>query len=265
VYRRLFFAFEVDAPWPRDIPQGRVLHEKQRHLTVAFLGNADYSQLKAFLEEIPLPSFNVGLAGEFDKIVFLPQEDPHVAAYHVSFFDETSFLTSYASLLVSWLKNKGFNPYDRGKLFPHVTFCRFPLDRLSWASKFHKLPMMVKNLHLYESVGHLRYQFLWTHPLLLPFEEMEHTADIAFKVRGETVYQIFINSFTALAFQSPEMINFKREDILIQTIDDIVIELNRIISHTDAQCGCSFKAVSFHGGIEQEENGILTWEMIVDV
>ncbi len=36
--KRLFFGAEVSAPWPKELPQGRVLEEKARHLTLAFLG-----------------------------------------------------------------------------------------------------------------------------------------------------------------------------------------------------------------------------------
>ena len=34
--KRLFFGFEVDAPWP-SLPEGRMIKEKDRHVTVAFL------------------------------------------------------------------------------------------------------------------------------------------------------------------------------------------------------------------------------------
>ena len=57
---------------------------------------------------------------------------------------------------------------------------------------------------------------------------------------------------------------FKQDLRDINTIDDIVIELNRIISRTDSAVGCSYKAVSFHGQIEKQAD-IFTWEMIVDV
>jgi hypothetical protein len=40
--------------------------------------------------------------------------------------------------------------------------------------------------------------------------------------------------------------------------------LNEAIARVDEQMGTPFKAVSFHGDI-QEEEGVLKWEMIVDV
>ena len=36
--KRLFFGFEVKAPWPQGLPKGRILKEDQRHITIAFLG-----------------------------------------------------------------------------------------------------------------------------------------------------------------------------------------------------------------------------------
>lgn len=267
LHKRLFFAFEVDAPWPAEMPRGRMLQEGERHLTVAFLGNSDYGQLEPLLKGIPLPPFKVGLAGEFDNIVFLPQGHPRVAAYHVSWMDQSSALADYSRILIDWLKSHGFNPDDRKEFLPHVTLCRAPFDSHAWREAFQPLPAVIKNLHLYESMGQLRCRPLWTYPLQIPFEEIEHTADIAFRIRGETTSQIFSHALTALAFKSPEMIKFKQGSTCssIHTIDDIVIELNRIISRTDAAVGCSFKAVSFHGKIEKGPSGTLTWEMIVDV
>lgn len=263
--KRLFFAFEVNAPWPKSLPKGRLLQEEQRHMTVAFLGQANYSKLLPFLPKIPLPPFKVGLTGEFDRLLFLPERHPRVAAWHVSWLDDGQLLAAYAHNLIDWLKGQNFNLDDRKEFLPHVTIGRAPFDFHAWRESFQKLPMLVRNLHLYESLGQLHYQPIWTQHLHAPFEELEHTADIAFKVRGETVSQIFLHAAAALAFKYPEMLKFKKDNVHISTIDDVIIELNRLISRTDATVGCPFKAVSFHGEIEQDPDETLTWEMIVDV
>jgi RNA 2',3'-cyclic 3'-phosphodiesterase len=43
--KRLFFAFEVDAPWPEALPSGRILEPSCRHMTLAFLGNIPFAPL----------------------------------------------------------------------------------------------------------------------------------------------------------------------------------------------------------------------------
>jgi len=263
--KRLFFGFEVDAPWPTHLPNGRVLLEKERHLTTAFLGNVDFSQLESLLENAPAPSFKIGLAGEFDKVVFLPSTNPHVVAYHVSWMENPSALEKDVQTFMHWLKSQGFNPNDPKKFLPHVTVSRSPFDSVSWNQTFQKFPMILRNFHLYESIGNLRYKTLWTYPLLPPFEEIEHTADIAYKIRGETPFQLYIHAFTALAFKFPEIISFRKEYVSIENLDAIIIALNRAISCADSEMGCPFKAVSFHGHIKQEANATLSWEMIVDV
>ena len=58
------------------------------------------------------------------------------------------------------------------------------LIKQEWLDHFTPLPFFVKAIHLYQSLGNLQYQSLWESPLLSPFEELEHTADIAFLIRG---------------------------------------------------------------------------------
>lgn len=264
-YKRLFFAFEVEAPWPASLPTGRLLHEKQRHMTVAFLGHANYSKLLPLLPNIPLPPFKVGLAGIFEKIHFLPKGHPRVVAWHAAWFNDAFSISTYSRTLIDWLKTQGFTPDDRKEFLPHVTLCRAPFDFDSWRQTFQKLPLITKSLHLYESLGQLHYQPVWTYHLHAPFEELDHTADIAFKIYGETTLQLYTHAMTALAFKFPELLKFRTEDVQVTTVDEIVIELNRIVSRTDSAIGCPFKAISFHGEIEQDQDRSLTWEMIVDV
>ena len=263
-YKRLFFAFEVQAPWPEQLPKGRLLREQDRHLTFAFLGHTDFSSLQPMLQAIPLPPFKVGLTGKFDKIVFLPKRHPRVVAWHLS-LDGFDVLPAYRNMFITWLQEQGFTPDDRQELTLHVTLCRAPFQFDAWRGAFHPLPCFLKSLHLYESIGQLHYQPVWSHPMLLPFEELDHTADIAFKIRGETVTQLFFHALSALAFKSPEMIKYNQNTGELATIDEVVIRLNQVVAKADAAVGCPFKAVSFHGEIVQEPDNILTWEMIVDV
>ena len=263
--KRMFFAFEVSAPWPASYPHGRLLDERQRHLTAAFLGSADYAILQTILKEIPLPSFNIGMAGIFNQVIFLPKMHPRVAAWHVEWLDDALALQAYVRQLLDFLKARGFNPDDRGDFLPHVTICRSPFNFHEWRQAFQKLPMSIKVLHLYESLGDLQYRPLWSYPLMAPFEEIEHTADIAFKVRGKNVPQLFKHAFLALAYKHPELVKYRNIEWSAETIEDVIIQLNAIVSKADADTGCPFKAVSFHGEIETQPDGTLTWEMIVDV
>lgn len=214
---------------------------------------------------MPLPTFHVGFSGQFDKILFLPQAHPRVVAWQVSWFQKESPLQTYIYVLQEWLKENGFKTGGHKEFLPHVTLCRAPFDYATWKKEFHKLPLMLKSLHLYESLGQLQYKPIWSHLILPPFEELEHTADIAFKIRGETVDQIYWHALTAMAFKMPELLDYAIESPQIDTVDAIIMQLNAIISRADTALGCMFKAVSLHGEIDLQTDGTLEWEMIVDV
>lgn len=49
-----------------------------------------------------------------------------------------------------------------------------------------------------------------------------------------------------------------------ESIEDIVIDLNELVTEADQKWGCPFKAVSFHGNIQENEE-LPYWKMIVDV
>lgn len=259
--KRLFFGLEVEAPWPEKLPSGRILDPSHRHLTLAFLGNVSTTPAS----NIPLPSFSVGLVGQFDKLLLLPPAHPHVVAWHVNWWDEAFSILTYQKKLVQWLKEQGYHIDDHRDFLPHVTLCRTPFDAREWEKQFMKLPMMATNFHLYESVGNLRYEPIWSYPLIRPFEEIEHTADIAFIVRGENLQQIQRHALTALAFHEMRFMDDLKELAPVEHLDDIIMNLNRILSKIDQEHGSPFKAVSYHGEIQQDAQGILSWEMIVDV
>lgn len=263
--KRLFFALEVLAPWPQPLPAGRRLDEKQRHMTVAFLGSTDYEPLHAVLSQVPAPPFKIGLTGIFDKYLFLPERHPRVVAWHVDWLEGKEMLDPYQQQLISWLQERGFNPDVRKEFLPHVTLCRSPFNPHPWKKSFTRLPMMTGSLHLYESLGNLRYQPIWSHPITPPFEEIEHTADVAFHVHGMNLEQLQLHALIALSFKSPDLLAHLKEISQPESLDDLIINLNHCVTHVDAQRGCPFKAVSFHGDLEELKEGILKWEMIVDV
>lgn len=263
--RRLFFAFKVAAPWPEQLPKGRLVDSEQRHLTLAFLGEVDYGHLLRILPSIPLPSFKISLVGSFDRLLFLPKAHPRVVSFHVDWMEKSEVVGGYCKILVDWLRSRGFDPDVKDEFLPHVTLCRSPFSFHEWREVDFCLPLHLTGLHLYESVGGLQYRSIWEHAIGLPFIEIEHTADIAFKIYGETISQIYCHAFCALAWKFPQLLNYKPEDWDAESVDDIVKGLNIITAHIDAEGGCPFKAVSYHGDIESSTNGHLIWEMIVDV
>ena len=263
--KRVFFGCEVLAPWPDSLPHGRLLDAAHRHMTLAFLGETPYEILLKILPDFPKPPFTVGFAGHFDKCLFLPERHPHVVAWHVDYLEEQSPLLVFQKTLVEWLKHHDLNPRNSDREFlPHVTLCRSPFSPSLWRKAFVDLPMIIKDIHLYESVGNLKYEPLWSYPLTPPFEELEHTADIAFLVNGATIKQIHVHSQIALAFKFPPILPyFSRKEV--NSIDELIVDINEVVAKSDAAIGIPFKAVSFHGEIKEIPGNIKQWEMIVDV
>lgn len=262
--KRVFFAFDIDAPWPERLPKGRILDEQARHMTVAFLGNIEFEPLQAILKDVPPLPIPVGIVGRFDECLFLPERHPRVVAWHIDWLEHGDLIASWQKELVTWLQSFGFMPDARKDLLPHSTLCRAPFNPRQWQKAFTPLPLCIKGLHLYQSMGNLKYEPIWSYPnLSLPFEEVEHTADIAFKITGLTLAEIYRHAFIALAFKFPPLLTLYA-DKDFDSVTDIIIELNNQLSEMDERMGCPFKAVSFHGDIVHDRN-LLTWEMIVDV
>lgn len=236
---RLFFGMEVVSAWPENFPSGRILLENHRHLTLAFLGESNMPDVRSF----PKPPFSIGLSGYFDQCLCLS----HVIAWHIHWLEEG--VVAYQQELASWLHLKQ-------DFLSHVTLSRKPYVEKEWKEHFMPLPLYVKNINLYESMGYSQYKTLWQYPLLAPFEEIEHTADIGFIIRGNH----YLHAQLALAFHFPPLVRYF--DVSPKTdLDEIVPALNAIIARADSEIGCPFKAVSFHGTISQNQE----WEMIVDV
>lgn len=261
--KRLFLGIEVHAPWPLELPAGRLLQEPLRHLTLVFLGNIPWPPMQQRLSSLPLPVFKVGQVGEFDQCLFLPERHPRVVAWHARLYDGRPLL-SYQEQLAGALRSHGYSLDDRPFL-PHVTLARAPFDLRGWQKAFEPLPFFTGALHLYESLGNLTYAPLWSHPLPFPFEELDHIADIAFRVRAESVPQLHLHALAALAFKCPALLPFIPQESLKNSLDEIIVSLNGLVSRLDSRIGSPFKAVSYHGEIRCDEQGLFNWEMIVDV
>lgn len=261
--KRLFLGLALEAAWMHPLPEGRILTEDNRHLTLAFLGNQSLSCLQTDLKDFPIQFLGLGPAGICNRLIFLPQKMPRVVAGHVDWFDQQEFLNIHREVN-QWLATHEY-PVDPRELLSHVTIARAPFHIAKWKKAFFPFPIIARSLNLYESLGNLSYKSVWSIPFIPPLNEVEHTADIAFHIRGKDIKQLYRNSQLALAFKFPEMLHYFSEDTEIQGLDDLIIHLNRNVSQADAEVGCPFKAVSFHGEIIKEKSGFLLWEMIVDV
>jgi len=245
-----FFGLKVRSPWPSQWPEGRLLDEANRHYTLVFLGNCSAPQKN----EIELPSFVLGPCGLFTKVLFLPKRHPHVVAWEVKWLEP--FLRDHEGQICRRFGKETSS-------IPHVTIARSPKTFHLWKEAFQILPLYAESLHLYESLGYSQYQSVWEHPFIAPFEEIEHTADVAFCVRGENFHNLYVNAFIALCFHCPEVAPFW-QDAEVNSVAEIVMALNRIVSVADTERGCPLKAVSFHGHARKREQ-FLEWEMIIDI
>lgn len=265
--KRIFYGLEIKAPWPENLPDGRFLLESDRHMTLAFIGNVDYEEIAPILKNSPLPQRTVGVGGVFNEGLLLPPRHPRCVSWHIDYLTGTDQTIAYQKQLTDYLVQQSLLSEKESKrpFLPHVTICRKPFLVNQWKKAFSPLPLMATNLHLYESTGKLRYEPIWTYHMLPPLEEIDHTADIAFRIRGETAEEVFLHACLALAFEHPPFLPYIPRNESFTTVDDIIITLNELITKIDSEEGCPFKAVSFHGSLEKSTNGTLAWEMIVDV
>ncbi|MBU6446716.1 MAG: hypothetical protein KGQ49_04890, partial [Verrucomicrobia bacterium] len=232
------------------------------HLTLAFLGSVSLPDVEKTLSSCPRPPFQIGPCGWFDTSLLIPKQEPRLVAWHAHWLDDGVRL--YQKELADWLREKGFGVDERGWL-SHITMCRQPFDSEEWTHFFKPLPFYVGPLHLYESLGHSTYRPLWTSSLASPFVEIEHMADIAFMIYGKNIHDLYEHALIALAFKDPSLLIHWRRPAQIAGVEELVMLLNEAVRLTDQDAGCEFKAVSFHGDIQSVQEGLLQWEMIVDV
>jgi len=258
--KTLFFGLEIASTWPEIKAQGRILAEKNRHMTFLYLGKVED---ESPLLNPPKPSFLFSPFGKFDKVLFLPHKFPHTVSWHASWLEGENELTYYRNALIEWVKDLGFKA-DTRPFLPHVTIARNPKHFREWKENFSELPFYCSALHLYESLGSSEYRSHLSHSFQPPFQEIEHTADVAYKVYGSSIPNLLLHAEEALFYQFPELMAFYVPPKEEKTLDDVVIVLNEVVTKADSEIGAPCKAVSFHGKIEKENN-LLVWEMIIDV
>lgn len=261
---RLFFGFEVDSPWPERLPFGRLLEPRHRHMTLAFLGDVEREKLTEKLTSFPRLGRPIGFVGQFDRLFFLPRSHPRVVAWHVDWLEPATSLLLFHETLLNWLEEEGYTPDRRHPFTPHVTLARSPFSFHEWKKQFRPSVCMIKAIHLYRSEGNLHYRSMWNTSFDAPFEEIDHTADQAFLVRGTDMQMLFLHARAALAWSFPELLPYFGEE-QISDHNECIIALNQLISRADQEVGVPLKAVSFHGEIVQKKEHLIEWEMIIDV
>jgi 2'-5' RNA ligase len=262
--KRLFFGMDVAAPWPSTFPSGRLLEENHRHLTLAFLGKTSVSKLLEKISSLPSPPFLIGPTGKCENLLFLPTENPRVIAAEIEWLTEKETFFSYQKTLSNWLKAQHY-PIDVRPFLPHLTIARPPFKLEEWKNLQLEIPFFLRAFHLYESLGHMIYEPLWTLPLLPPFEELDHMADLAFLIRAENLTDLHTHARVALAFKAPSLLRFLSKNKELHSLDEVIMDLNASIALMDQEIGSCFKAVSFHGNLNKGQHNLLEWEMIVDV
>lgn len=253
--KRLFFGFEVYAPWPEDLPDAKTLKAKHRHLTIAFLGDTSYKQVRSLIPKMPKPSFRVGPIAVSDACLCLPKRDPRVVTWHVAPFGKDT-ITEYQKEVSSFLGERGY-PVDEREFLKHITLGRSPFNKKEWKKSFRPLPLYLKNFHLYESFNDLRYEPIWTHDLLPPFEEVQEGL---FHLHGESFQEVFLNSQIALAFKCPSLIPFLDPNYTVRNLHDGGIRLRSILNSAYEGRVTAIRDATFPDSGKQEK-GLLTWEL----
>lgn len=255
--KRLFLGWECELARARPFPLGREI--SPHHITLVFLGNVEADMSK--LQGMPQYKGAISPCCIGSAVEFLPEKTPRVAALKLEGLPEEFF--SYQKEASDWFLKEGF-PIDKRLYHPHVSLVRAPFEPIEWSEWFYQQPVLLTSIHLYESLGNSHYRPLLTQSLLTPFEEIEHTADVAFVVRGRNVEELFLHAQMAIAFHFPEFLRYVQAESL-KDLASIIRKLNELISLMDKEIGSPLKAVSYHGDIEKEKNGLLEWKMIIDV
>ncbi|MBN1914803.1 MAG: hypothetical protein JW769_02810 [Parachlamydiales bacterium] len=261
---RLFFGFSVEAPWPDSFPSGKIIFPEFRHLTVAFI--PEYSgKVEELVSLVPSFPFSLGKVGLFHRCVFLPKREMRVVAWEGRWLDGGEEVTDWQNRLIAKLvEKKIIENLQRETLF-HMTISRGKFSPIEWEKSFFPLPMMITHIQLYESLGNSHYRILWKHPFIRPFEGREHTADMAYIIRGRDLKEIFHHAFIALAFSFPMLSSYYKPMPSRSSLEEIIIDLNTIVADVDREIGIGIKAVSFHGQLQKKNDRFFEWEMVIDV
>lgn len=250
---RLFFAMQAKLPF-FEMPFGRSLLENDRHLTLTFLGERKKDEILSKMGNLALPFNLLSPSARCDQILFLS----NVVALNVKFLSHLDFVLSIKRDLDLLYQIDASEPW-----LPHITLARAPFDAKGYEELNVNLPALFTSFHLYESKGSLTYVPIWSFQFLEPFEIVSHTADLAFKIRGETFSDLFHSAALAISFQYPELFKFyeKKE---CTNLEEVIEKLNEFITVCDIEIGSEIKAVSHSSNIVHQ-NKIYTWEMILDL
>lgn len=221
----LFFGLEIEAPWPLHLPAGRHIQEKERHMTLAYLGKRSLSKVLGLASTMPKPSFSIGPTGFFDKCLFFPKSHSRCTAWHIAWPSQKPFL-SYCTMLTHYLQQYSIMQKERKNFCPHVTICRRPFVAAEWEKAFRPLPLFCTAIHLYESLGNSLYQSHWKHAFTHPFEKN----GTSFTIRGNTPSELHTNAKTALAFSFPDLTPCLATGKAITSLEESISDINRCAS-----------------------------------
>ncbi|CRX39433.1 2'-5' RNA ligase family protein [Estrella lausannensis] len=265
--KRLFLGLETSGPWPAKMPNGRIIPENGRHATLVFLGLVQGERLKELVGMTPPPPWPVGLGALATAPLLLPPEKPRCLSWELELLENREQLFAYQESLLSLFCAEGFvTPREKSRHFlPHVTLARAPFDSSSWIKGFTKQFITLGSLHLYESLGGSTYTPLHSWPVIAPAQEMNHTADLAFYIRGQSIQSLTLHAFMALTGVHPPLVRYMPPWSEVESLDDLIACINHSVSRMDIEEGSPFKAVSYHGELKTLGNGVFEWEMIVDV
>ena len=249
----LFLGLEAVLP---SLPElgGRAIKREFLHLTLLFFGKVKEGELIEKLKISPIPSFKICPAAKSSRILHLS----HVLALDIEFMNKSDLLFQWKNSLEFFFSYKESRPY-----LPHVTITRQSDRSLADQSLLFPIPCYFKNLHLYQGLGNSEYSVLWTHPFSPIFEPLDHTADYGFVIFGESYNDLYLHALMALS-DDYHALRPHLHQVECAQIEDVIIHLNKVLSFVDQEVGIGIKAVSFHAKIS-ESNGILKWEMIVDI
>ncbi|MCB1213293.1 MAG: hypothetical protein KDK40_03250 [Chlamydiia bacterium] len=260
---RLFIGLGVEADWPESFPEGRILEPRNRHLTLVFLGNHTSHRILNELDSLPVLR-KVGLAGYFDSPLFIPPSHPRVVSWHVAMHEGLGHLQAHVA---EWIRELGYT-IDARTFLPHLTIARAPFEVKKWEDHFKPLPWTTDQIHLYRSMGNLQYEPLWSHTYLSPIEQIDHPADFAFLIRGESFKELYFHAITALSMACSALLDSEiplPNMGILSSLDGVIEGLNERIAVIDGKWGIELKGVPYSHSLRILEDGVLEWEMIVDV
>lgn len=259
--KRLFLGFEVDAPWFKNMPKGRMVAPESRHLTLAFLGEIDCGKRLKHLEHMPVFPCKVGAAGICKELIYLPVKKPNAVALSFKWLTQEELVLRFQQELTVWLQTFGYLASSGESVFlPHVTLARRPFQTREWTEIFYPLPMITTHLHLYESVGQLCYKPIWSKRVLQPISRMvlPQNTCTAFHLMANSYKDLWIHAWLGVSFIYPQVILENFSDCVFEDLEGVEEKLNSILKDFDIESHVILDKVA----VVQE--GILSCKMFVN-